>query len=92
MKAPDMQQARDAAIDQLEDRFRAIFQRRRDCIHNCDRPRVSPQPIDEVGTVQKAIQDIDVLVNRCDEHVTTEFRTFLNDVGCSITTITQAGY
>ncbi len=26
----------------MEDRFREIFQRRHDCIHNCDRPKVKP--------------------------------------------------
>lgn len=84
--------AREGANDQLEDRFRAIFQRRHDCIHNCDRPRVSPQPLDKGGTVLKVIQDIEFLVNRCDEHITSEFRQFLLSVGGSAATIAQAGY
>ena len=75
--------AREAAIDQFEERFRAIFQRRHDCIHNCDRPRMSPQPLDKGGTVLKVIQDIEYLVHRCDEHINSEFREFLAGVGCS---------
>lgn len=66
--------ARDAAIDIFEERFRTIFQRRHDCIHNCDRPRVSPQPLDKGGTVLKVIQDVEYLVNRCDGHISSEFR------------------
>jgi hypothetical protein len=88
----DKRAAREAAIDQLEERFRTVFQRRHDCIHNCDRPRVSPQPLDKGGTVLKVIQDVEFLVNRCDEHINTEFRQFLIAVGCSAATITQAGY
>lgn len=92
-KTPQQKQdAREAAIDQFEERFRSIFQRRHDCIHNCDRPRMSPQPLDKGGTVLKVIQDIEFLVNRCDEHINAEFREFLVGVGCSVATITQAGY
>lgn len=92
MTDADKRQAREDANDQFEDRFRAIFQRRHDCIHNCDRPRISPQPLDKGGTVLKVIQDVEFLVNRCDEHITSEFRQFLVSVGCSAATIAQAGY
>src|SRR4051812_33417678 len=37
----DKHAAREDAIEQFEERFRTIFQRRHDCIHNCDRPRMS---------------------------------------------------
>ncbi len=92
MTDADKRKARENATDQFEDRFRAIFQRRHDCIHNCDRPRISPQPLDKGGTVLKVIQDVDFLVNRCDEHITSEFRQFLVSAGCSAATIAQAGY
>jgi hypothetical protein len=92
MTDADKHTAREKANDQLEDRFRAIFQRRHDCIHNCDRPRMSPQPLDKGGTVLKVIQDIEYIVHRSDEHINTEFRQFLVDVGCSAGTIAQAGY
>ncbi|MEX0610519.1 MAG: hypothetical protein WD229_00240 [Pirellulales bacterium] len=88
----DKNTAREAAIHQFEERFRTIFQRRHDCIHNCDRPRVSPQPLERGGTVLKVIQDVEFLVNRCDEHINSEFREFLVGVGCSAATIAQAGY
>jgi hypothetical protein len=89
---PDKHTAREAAIDQFEERFRTIFQRRHDCIHNCDRPRISPQPLERGGTVLKVIQDIEFLVNHCDEHIDSEFRQFLVGVGCMPATLTQAGY
>lgn len=84
--------AREAAIHKFEERFRTIFQRRHDCIHNCDRPRISPQPLERSGTVLKVVQDVEFLVNRCDEHIHAEFRKFLLGVGCSAVTIAQAGY
>lgn len=88
----DKRSARDAAKAQFKERFQVIFQRRHDCIHNCDRPRVSPQPLERGGTVLKVIQDIEFLVTRCDEHINAEFREFLVRFGCSPATITIAGY
>jgi hypothetical protein len=92
MADADKHKAREKANDQLEDRFWTIFQRRHDCIHNCDRPKMSPQPLDNSRTVLKVIQDIEYLVHRSDEHINTEFRQFLFDVGCSGATIARAGY
>lgn len=45
----DRDAARRTAREQFEGRFRDLFQRRHDCIHNCDRPRVSPQPLSTSG-------------------------------------------
>jgi len=84
--------AREAASEQFESRFGAIFQRRHDCIHNCDRPRVSPQPLGKPVLVIRAIQDIEFLVERCDEHINSEFRQFLVNTGCTAATVAQAGY
>lgn len=92
MSDAEKRDAREAAIDQFEDRFRAIFQRRHDCIHNCDRPRMSPQPLDRTGGVLNVIRDIEFLVTRCDEHIASEFRQFLLAAGCSAATVAQAGY
>jgi len=89
---PSRGSAIEDAQDQMEERFRGIFQRRHDCIHNCDRPKVSPQGLELGGTVLKVIQDVEFLVHRCDEHINTEFREFLRGVGCTSATITQAGY
>lgn len=76
----------------MEDRFRDTFQRRHDCIHNCDRPKVSPQALHLGATVLKVTQDVEFLVHRCDEHIKAEFREFLLGLGCTAQTINQAGY
>ena len=83
---------RNNAASSLVKRISKLIQRRHDCIHNCDRPRMSPQPLDKGGTVVKVIQDIEFLVYRSDEHITTEFREFLVNAGCSAVTVAQAGY
>ncbi len=84
--------ARVVAKKQMDERFRSIFQRRHDCIHNCDRPKVSPQELASGGTVVKVIQDVEFLVGRCDEHIAAEFRQFLGDAGCPPAIVNQAGY
>ncbi len=84
--------ARKLAIQQMRKRFAEIFQRRHDCIHNCDRPRVSPQRLVLSGTVLKVVQDVEFLVGRCDEHINSEFREFLLHRGCPAAIVTQAGY
>ncbi len=75
----------------LEDRFRVIFQRRHDCSHNCDRPRVKPQPV-EVPLVRNVIHDVTFLVRRCDEHINQELRHFLLGCGCPAAVAGQVGY
>lgn len=84
--------ATQAAWEQMQERYRNLFQRRHDCIHNCDRPKVSPQPLDRPGTVLKVIQDVEFLVPRCDQHIHAHFRIFLNSLGFSAATIAQVGY
>ena len=59
-------------LERLEEHFDGIFQRRHDCIHNCDRPKNALQPISPV-TVDKVIADIEFLVCRCHEAMTDEF-------------------
>ena len=85
-------QAIEDAQEQMEERYRDHFQRRHDCIHNCDRPRVSPQALHLGGTVLKVIQDAEFLVQRCDEHINAEFREFLLRIGCPPAIVAQAGY
>lgn len=88
--------ARDAerinARDQMTERYGVIFQRRHDCIHNCDRPKVAPQPLVVAGTVLKVVEDVEFLVHRSDEHIEAEFREFLLRCGCPPAVIAQAGY
>jgi hypothetical protein len=88
----DRDHARRLAKDQMNERYGMIFQRRHDCIHNCDRPRVSPQRLVLCGTVLKVVQDVEFLVSRCDEHINSEFREFLLRCGCPSAIVAQAGY
>ena len=88
--ARDKHDAKKNAKLLLEDRFEKIFQRRHDCVHNCDRPRVAPQELSLPGTVRKVIEDVVFLVNRCDEHIHAEFPEFL--LGCTRTVVAQCGY
>jgi hypothetical protein len=80
------------AQTQMEERFRAIFQRRHDCVHNCDRPKVKPQPLHSATVVAQVIEDVEFLVRRCDEHITGEVRQFLLGLGCPAAIIGQVGY
>jgi hypothetical protein len=84
--------ALDGAWERMQDRFDAIIQRRHDCIHNCDRPRVSPQPLRAPDIVQNVIEDVEFLVLRSDEHINAEFRQFLLNCGCPPAIVAQAGY
>jgi hypothetical protein len=84
--------ARRLAKEQLEERFATIIQRRHDCIHNCDRPKMAPQPLVKGGTVIKVVEDVEFLVHRCDEHINEEFRQFLLDCGCPPAIVAQAQY
>jgi hypothetical protein len=84
--------ARREAKRQMQDRFGEIFQRRHDCIHNCDRPKVSPQPLALSGTVLKVVQDIEFLVTRCNDHINSEFRQFLLANNCPPAVIALGGY
>ncbi len=86
------QKAIEEAKQRMEERYRRLFQRRHDCIHNCDRPRVSPQPLQLSDSVLKVIEDAEFLVHRCDEHINVEFREFLLATGCPAAIVMQAGY
>jgi len=81
--------AREALKARFDD---VIFQRRHDCIHCCDRPKVAPQKINSPGTVANVIRDIEFLVSRFDNHIQTEVSEFLRKLGFSGATIAQVGY
>ncbi|MGH7222442.1 MAG: hypothetical protein ACRELF_04405 [Gemmataceae bacterium] len=84
--------ARNEAKQQMQGRYAEIFQRRHDCIHNCDRPRVAVQQLTLSKTVLHVIEDVAFLVARCDEHINSEFRQFLLDNHCPAAIVVQAGY
>jgi hypothetical protein len=79
---------RKSGLDHFEDRFSEIFQRRHDCIHNCDRPKTKPQPIDSVD-VDKRIEDIEFLVQRFHDELKLEFPAYLQRLGFSAKTRNQ---
>lgn len=74
--------AKKDALKKFQDCFEQIFQRRHDCIHNCDRPKMAVQGINDV-IVEKRIQDVTFLVERCHEALIAEFPHYLSDLGFS---------
>jgi hypothetical protein len=83
---------KNTVTSQFTERYEDIFQRRHDCIHNCDRPRLSPQRLTGAATVERVVQDAVFLVERCDDHIAAEFREFLLGCGCPSNIIAQSGY
>jgi hypothetical protein len=67
-------------MEHLQDHFNGIFQRRHDCIHNCDRPKVALQSVSDVA-VEKKLYDIEFLVSRCQEAFLSEFPEYLRLCG-----------
>ena len=86
----DKENARKRALTKLESRFQQIFQRRHDCIHNCDRPKITPQNISK-HQVEKVIEDISFLVHRCYEDLIDEFPKYLAGLGFSGQTRNRVG-
>lgn len=88
----DREQALRRAREQFEDRFEAIIQRRHDCIHNCDRPRMAPQPLSSPMAVRRVTDDVEFLIERFDDHCNLEFREFLLNLGCPVAVVNLTGY
>jgi hypothetical protein len=70
------------ASEKLAKRMEEIFQRRHDCIHNCDRPKIAVQQITELH-VEKVLKDVEFLVSRCSEDLRREFPKYLTRLGFS---------
>lgn len=81
-------EATKAALERFEEYFEAVFQRRHDCIHNCDRRKIAIQHI-AVQTVEKRVQDINFLVSRCHEAFLDEFPRYLHGLGFGAVTRNQ---
>ncbi|MCI0558475.1 MAG: hypothetical protein MN733_08270, partial [Nitrososphaera sp.] len=75
----DLSNARKLAREKIVDRINNVCQRRHDCIHNCDRPKMALQPITEVAC-RKALDDIELLVHFCDRHIELEYNKYLRTV------------
>lgn len=86
----DKSKLKKEAISKFEERFGELFQRRHDCIHNCDRPKMALQNITETF-VEKASQDIEFLVVRCHGALIAEFPHYLAALGFSGLTRNQVG-
>ncbi|WP_162299657.1 hypothetical protein [Marinospirillum perlucidum] len=83
--------ARKSIRKKINERYSKIFQRRHDCIHNCDRPKQSIQTI-SYARAEKVIKDLNLLVSVIDQHIESEFNEFLTHVGCNAVTRNSAGY
>ncbi|MFM2386940.1 MAG: hypothetical protein RL660_1697 [Bacteroidota bacterium] len=83
---------RKAAIEHMEVRLSVIFQRRHDCIHNCDRPLIAVNNRNITPPyVRNVIEDVEYIIIRCQEDVLTEFPKFLTALGFSAVTRNSVG-
>ncbi|WP_148296196.1 HEPN domain-containing protein [Methylophilus sp. OH31] len=82
----DKNKRKKAMVEKIGERFTQIIQRRHDCIHTCDRPKNSLQPLAAID-VDKAIEDIEFLVTNLDPHINKNLRRHLLSIGCSRTTV-----
>jgi hypothetical protein len=74
--------ARAGALVHFEDYYDELFQRRHDCIHNCDRPKNALQSITHTK-VDKVIEDMAFLVGCCHASFLDEFPRYLTALGFS---------
>jgi hypothetical protein len=82
---------RKAGKKNLMKRFRGLYQRRHDCIHNCDRPKISVIPITE-GQVRNVIKDVKFVVTHFEDHINSEYPLFLRLHNFGNPTINHVGY
>ena len=83
--------ARKEIRKKMNERFSKIFQRRHDCIHNCDRPKLTIQSISYTRT-DKVVKDIGLIVDVIDQHIENEFNELLLHIGCTPVTKNTVGY
>lgn len=86
-------QARRSAKEVFHNRYERIFQRRHDCIHNCDRPKVAVDTsiVTSGEGVNKVLYDISFLVNRCHDALVEHYASYLTDLGFSGVTRNRVG-
>lgn len=82
--------AKDEARKKFNSLFDKHFQRRHDCIHNCDRPKQALRPIGS-GQTSKAIDDMKFLIERCHEAFLDEFARYLQRCGFESVTRNAVG-
>lgn len=84
----DLAARRNGAVEHFKKRFKYIFQRRHDCIHNCDRPKsaIDTNHIQSEDCVTRVLFDVEFLVTRCHEEFSSEFPVYLRELGfCAVT-------
>lgn len=83
LQGRQLEDARNTARRKFEKRFYCIFQRRHDCIHNCDRVRmaINTRYIQNNDHVEKVLCDIEFLVSRCFEAFGEGYPEFLQGLG-----------
>lgn len=86
-----LHKARKSIKSKIKERYSKIFQRRHDCIHNCDRPKRSLQAISYTKS-EKAVTDLNLLVNIIDAHIENEFNELINRLGCDAVTRNMVQY
>lgn len=82
----DKEKKRKSILEKLTNRYASLIQRRHDCIHNCDRPKVSLTKISSSDVV-KVIEDIEFLITTLDSHIDKNLRRHLLSIGCSKTLV-----
>jgi hypothetical protein len=81
------------AIKHLERRFETIFQRRHDCIHNCDRVKMRPnrKHVSSPDYVEKVVYDIEFFATRFTEEIRDEFPHYLRGMRFGTVTLNRVG-
>jgi DNA-binding ferritin-like protein len=82
----DKEKKRKSMLEKLSNRYTSLIQRRHDCIHNCDRPKVSLTKISSTD-VLKVIEDINFLITTLDGHIDKNLRRHLLSIGCNKTLV-----
>ncbi|MGR3342504.1 MAG: hypothetical protein ACU0DI_04635 [Paracoccaceae bacterium] len=90
LKGKPKSMANKEAVEKFEARFKYIFQRRHDCIHNCDRPKNAIQAVDPIHS-EKAIDDIEYLVRKNHDSLMVGFPIYLKRLGFSGLTCNRVG-
>ena len=85
LPAAQQAQARKTMLDHFESHYEEIFQRRHDCIHNCDRPKTAIQPISD-RQVEHVVEDIEYLVDQIHNAITSSFPVYLQRLGFNAVT------
>jgi hypothetical protein len=93
LAANDLTTGRTNASNHFGKRYEYIFQRRHDCIHNCDRPKsaIDTTHIRSADYVGRVLFDITFLATRCHEEFLSEFPTYLTDLGFNAVTRNRVG-